>query len=171
MKNKKSDESRRKLLKSIAAGSGAIVAGKSLPENWTKPIVNSVVLPAHAVTSGQAPSSPPSSPPTTTVTFVSTAAPFGSNTSPGPDISNAARIDLPTLLTVSPAPSAPNDAFTIEGFFNNVSTGSGNLNLLPDGTFSQAGNTQPFIGQTGVFEIRIVWQSETISLFWNLVNP
>jgi len=46
-----SDKSRRKLLKSIAAGSGAVVAGKSLPESWTKPIVDSVMLPAHAQTS------------------------------------------------------------------------------------------------------------------------
>ncbi len=43
--------SRRKLLKSIAAGSGAVVAGKSLPESWRKPVVDSVVLPAHAETS------------------------------------------------------------------------------------------------------------------------
>jgi hypothetical protein len=46
-----SDKSRRKLLKSIAAGSGAIVAGKSLPESWTKPVVDSVILPVHAETS------------------------------------------------------------------------------------------------------------------------
>ena len=46
-----SDQSRRKLLKSIAAGSGAIVAGKSLPESWSKPVVDSVILPAHAQTS------------------------------------------------------------------------------------------------------------------------
>jgi len=46
-----SNESRRKLLKSIAAGSGAIVAGKSLPESWSRPIVDSVLLPAHATTS------------------------------------------------------------------------------------------------------------------------
>ena len=46
-----SDQSRRKLLKSIAAGSGAIVAGKSLPESWAKPVVDSVMLPAHAETS------------------------------------------------------------------------------------------------------------------------
>ena len=51
MKEKKSNESRRKLLKSIAAGSGAIVAGKSLPENWSHPVVDSVMLPAHAQTS------------------------------------------------------------------------------------------------------------------------
>lgn len=47
---------RRKLLKTIAAGSGAVVAGKSLPESWSKPVVDSVMLPAHAATS---PSPPP----------------------------------------------------------------------------------------------------------------
>jgi len=45
------NENRRKLLKSIAAGSGAIIAGKSLPESWSKPVVDSVMLPAHAQTS------------------------------------------------------------------------------------------------------------------------
>jgi len=51
MTDKKSNDSRRKLLKSIAAGSGAVVAGKSLPESWSKPVVDSVMLPAHAETS------------------------------------------------------------------------------------------------------------------------
>ena len=50
MANKKSNERRRKLLKSVAAGSGAIIAGKSLPESWARPIVDSVILPAHALT-------------------------------------------------------------------------------------------------------------------------
>ena len=44
-------DSRRKLLKSIAAGTGAVVAGKSLPESWSRPVVDSVMLPAHAMTS------------------------------------------------------------------------------------------------------------------------
>jgi len=59
MIDKKSSESRRKLLKSIAAGSGAIVAGKSLPESWSRPVVDSVMLPAHAQTSPPAPSNGP----------------------------------------------------------------------------------------------------------------
>lgn len=46
-----SNKSRRKLLKSIAAGSGAVIAGKSLPESWSKPVVDSVLLPVHAQTS------------------------------------------------------------------------------------------------------------------------
>lgn len=47
-----SNQSRRKLFKSIAAGSGAIVAGKSLPESWSRPVVDSVMLPVHARTTG-----------------------------------------------------------------------------------------------------------------------
>ena len=51
MTDKKSSASRRELLKTIAAGSGAIVAGKTLPESWSKPVVDSVILLAHAATS------------------------------------------------------------------------------------------------------------------------
>lgn len=47
----KTAENRRKLLKTVAAGGGAIIAGKTLPENWARPAVESVVLPAHARTS------------------------------------------------------------------------------------------------------------------------
>lgn len=46
-----SNESRRKLLKSLSAVSSAIVVGKNLPESWGKPIVDSVLLPTHALTS------------------------------------------------------------------------------------------------------------------------
>ena len=38
----------RKLLKSIALGGGAIAVGKTLPQSWTRPVVESVMLPAHA---------------------------------------------------------------------------------------------------------------------------
>ena len=69
MTDKKSRGSRRKLLKSIAAGSGAIVAGKSLPESWSRPVVDSVMLPAHAQTSP--PSSLSCSPSSVSTTAVS----------------------------------------------------------------------------------------------------
>ena len=42
---------RRKLIHSIALGGGVIIAGKSIPNSWTKPIIQSVILPAHAQTS------------------------------------------------------------------------------------------------------------------------
>jgi len=46
-----SNNKRRTLLKSIAAGSGAVIAGKGLPESWSRPVVDSVLLPVHAQTS------------------------------------------------------------------------------------------------------------------------
>ena len=51
MTDKKTQEKRRKLLKAVAAAGGAVVAGKTLPETWSRPAVESVVLPAHAQTS------------------------------------------------------------------------------------------------------------------------
>ena len=47
MSSKKLDASKRKLLKSAAVGGGA-VSLTALPTEWTRPIVASVVLPAHA---------------------------------------------------------------------------------------------------------------------------
>lgn len=49
--NTKLAKSRRQLLKASVAGTGALVAGKSLPDQWSRPLVESVVLPAHAETS------------------------------------------------------------------------------------------------------------------------
>ena len=46
-----SSRHRRNLLKSTVVLSG-IISAKSLPETWTKPVVNSVVLPSHATTTG-----------------------------------------------------------------------------------------------------------------------
>ena len=45
-------QSRRKLLKTIAVSTGAVAVGKSLPGSWSRPVVNAVTLPAHAQTSG-----------------------------------------------------------------------------------------------------------------------
>lgn len=44
------NDNKRKLLKSIAVGSGVVVAGKAIPESWSKPVIDSVMLPAHAIT-------------------------------------------------------------------------------------------------------------------------
>lgn len=43
--------SRRKLLKAMGLGGAAVGGSKLLPDPWTRPLVKSVVLPAHAQTS------------------------------------------------------------------------------------------------------------------------
>lgn len=47
------NKARRRLLKGIVAGGGTIAAGASLPERWTRPVVEAVSLPAHAQTTGE----------------------------------------------------------------------------------------------------------------------
>ena len=41
---------RRKLIKSAVAGGAVVTAAELMPTNWTKPVIQSVVLPAHAAT-------------------------------------------------------------------------------------------------------------------------
>lgn len=53
MADKKIPAKRRELLKTIAAGSGVVIAGKSLPDSWRRPVVDAVMLPAHARTSAR----------------------------------------------------------------------------------------------------------------------
>ncbi|NOY15491.1 MAG: hypothetical protein GXP23_00910 [Gammaproteobacteria bacterium] len=44
-------EKRRKALKKILAGSGTVVSAAAMQDKWAKPVIESVVLPAHAQTS------------------------------------------------------------------------------------------------------------------------
>jgi len=153
-----SDQSRRKLLKSIAAGSGAIVAGKSLPESWSRPVVDSVMLPAHAQTSE-------------VVTYIlsceSASAPIGSHTSPGPDVDvTAGSQGLIVDVAVTPAPTAPDNVVQIQRFLNGGLLGGGPLTLAADGTVQPGINsgTAP-----GILEARFTWGSQQCSLFWNII--
>ena len=50
-KDQLKDAGRRKLLITLAASGGAATALQSLPNKWTTPVVDSVILPAHAETS------------------------------------------------------------------------------------------------------------------------
>ncbi len=50
-KTNKTNHARRKLLKQMAIGSGAITGFYLLPKKWTTPIIDSIIIPAHAQTS------------------------------------------------------------------------------------------------------------------------
>ena len=45
-------KSRRRLIQGLVAG-GVVVTAKSVPYKWSRPVVEAVMLPAHAQTSGQ----------------------------------------------------------------------------------------------------------------------
>ncbi|HHB76532.1 MAG TPA: twin-arginine translocation signal domain-containing protein [Desulfobulbus sp.] len=63
------DQSRRKALKRMAAGT-AVAGALAISSKWSKPVVNSIILPAHAqATNAEAPAN------TTTTTTTTTANP------------------------------------------------------------------------------------------------
>lgn len=68
---------RRRLLKALGGAGGTIAAGKVLPEKWTRPVVESVLLPAHAQATGQNP----------VLNFAGSVTP-GASAGPGPSTAN-----------------------------------------------------------------------------------
>lgn len=62
MINQPENRNRRKAIKKIAAGVGVLAASAVLPEQWTRPIVGQIILPAHAETSGAAGEAAPTTP-------------------------------------------------------------------------------------------------------------
>ena len=60
-------KTRRDALRKILAGTGVVAGAKALPEKWTKPVVNSIIVPAHAQTTGpEQTTTTTAAPPTTT---------------------------------------------------------------------------------------------------------
>ncbi len=67
----KEDKNRRRVLKSITIGSGTIIGLSATPKRWMKPVISSIVLPAHAQTTTVPVTTPePTQPPPTTATPV-----------------------------------------------------------------------------------------------------
>lgn len=108
---KKNELSRRRLLRSIAAGAG--VAATTLPKTWVTPVVDSVMLPAHAQTS------PTTCSPTT----------FTSTQTSGP---------LCPAVTSNPAPNPAPFVFNWPGLTPN---GNGTLTVTANGDIT--GNEGP----------------------------
>jgi hypothetical protein len=103
----RSKQSRRKMLKSMAAGSGAVIAGKSMPDQWAKPMVDSVLLPVHAQTSGP------------------TSCTVGGRIAVAHDITQDVVADQTddTVFTGSP--------FALPGDYTNFASSSGAISLIP----------------------------------------
>ena len=144
-----SDKSRRKLLKSIAAGSGAVIAGKSLPESWVKPVVDSVMLPAHAQTSTCA----------FGITATSTL-PF-SLTPPGPNVPFG--LEGTITVTVTPAP-ADGETILLEGFVDGAYIGE-DIRPLTGGV------STGYLGAdiAGAAEIRATYDCAVTSIYFNVL--
>ena len=146
MTDKKSNDSRRKLLKSIAAGSGAIVAGQSLPESWSKPVIDSVILPAHAQTTDDSGTLPPEN--TTTTTTTTTLAPpvkyslsdYSDNLVPDPAaLEQQASVSGSSLsdILISPAHATPFTSVT-DYYLEEVSGNS--YQFTSSRSYAQTGN-------------------------------
>ena len=59
------EQGRREVLKGgVVVGGAAVAAALSLPKKWTRPLVEAVIVPAHAQTSPGAPTPGPTSQPT-----------------------------------------------------------------------------------------------------------
>ncbi len=152
MTDDKRSKNRRKLLKSIAAGSGVVIAGKSLPEKWSRPAIDAVLLPAHAQTSQQL------------FLAISTAAPFGSNSLPATPVDDTVLVNLSWKVTANPAPPAIDSNYVIELYLDGTLVATNNRTLGPDGTDSDTGFAN---GITGVGEFRFIWGTQVTSLFWD----
>ena len=111
MKSDLSKASRRKLLRSIAAGGGAVVAGQTLPSRWTKPVVDSVLLPAHAQTSAVPPGAGPGCPEPSLVRIAFTR--------PGSSVFNPANVITSTSFVVGEG-DANTNYITAHGFFSDA---------------------------------------------------
>jgi hypothetical protein len=79
------EQGRRDVLKGgVVVGGAAVAAALSMPKKWTRPLVEAVVVPAHAQTSPfaptPAPTSAPTSPPTPSPTSAPTSPPTPSPT-------------------------------------------------------------------------------------------
>lgn len=167
--NIKSSESRRKLLKSIAAGSGAVIAGKSLPENWSKPVVDSVLLPIHAQTTAT----------TCTITMIVTG-PLGQNENVVvPSGSNIPRIEYPISFvrlhtftgTVSPPELGARAQVQLSWSAPDGSSGQTSGTISADGTwsigprrlvFGEIGTATTYVATTACATADATWYFVTV---------
>ncbi len=123
-KNNKNN-ARRKLLGVIATGGGISIGSQSLPKKWARPVINSVLIPAHASTSLNVATAPG--------TIVTTSAPGATTLAPG--ATTAAPITTtsvvttlaPTTTTTIPPQLASVTTEEVNNIARTAPTGGGNV--------------------------------------------
>jgi len=149
---KKIKESRRRLIKMVAGSGGILVGAKVAPKEWTKPIVNSVVLPAHAQTTPGA------------FTLTCEGSPPNGSTVP-------LNGNVLASVTISPTPPAGESVFG-ELFCDGSSMGTF-LAGTTDGSSSGGSGGGPAnlcaVGEE--FRIRFTFLGASASCFWTIGPP
>ncbi|MDH3690876.1 MAG: hypothetical protein OEU36_15625 [Gammaproteobacteria bacterium] len=152
------DQGRRRLLALLSTSGGVAATTKSLPDQWVKPIVNSVLLPTHAQTS-------PASPPALTISCVGIDNPSGT---PIPENVPVGQF----TMTVTPNPGAVmvNGTIFCDGA---VQTGPFPLSLDVNGQFtSPSGSPSSFSCFSGsILTFQIEFMGVVGQCNWPIIDP
>jgi hypothetical protein len=142
---------RRRLLKALAGAGGVLATGALLPERWTRPVVESIIVPAHAQATvalarsyaskdfGSGPSGPPPGPTSRGLgeRFLNTIIPAASAGEDPGDVN---------VFSVCLQPAAGTVEIQVNDCFGTV---KGNAPLKADGSFSGSVNGWSVSGQLG----------------------
>ena len=155
-KIKRSKQTRRNILKSMAIGSGAVASAKAVPEQWTKPVLNSLILPAHGQTSPLCEFNASAEVLQTSDSIVS----LGTFNFPGAEDVGVGAGDLDFEFTAMVTPGITDD-FTLNATSDDVDFGGFPQNAAPDPNNGQLSFPGLDIGPfNGVIEFTITPDSD-----------
>lgn len=133
------ESARRRLLKATLVGGGAAAAMKTMPDQWARPVIDSVVLPAHGETS-----------PGEQVTGVFTATNVGDFVvNMQPDTAPSRGIQYALLEALSPRANADHIVGGICGDDDNAAPAEVVIRINEDGTVDIAVSTDAVVSACG----------------------
>jgi len=164
-------EKRRQMLKTMAVGGGAVIAGKTAPTEWTKPVIDSVLIPAHAQASMCMVSMTVQA--TALIGGGDTQIPLG-NYAPGAHTTpafNAANISVVPTISVNPGIT---DAFALE-----VNVNGGDINVqappfnstTPPTSYTEVLTPDPANGVLNFADISVEGQDDSATNVTCILTP